>query len=197
MARAAAFTRETFLESAAALAASKGPGAATTLAILRRTGAPAGSFYHRFASRDVLLAELWLGLVENYQREFLALLQVGDGVGAALFTPRWVRGHRREARILLLHRRQDFVEKQWPRSFVRRAGRLGKELQEGLRAFTTQWFGACSDEQARRVQFALIDMPLAAVRRHLAADEAIPVVIDELVRECSQALLPGLMERSA
>ncbi len=190
MARAAEFTPGDFLESAAALVAEGGPGAATTFAILRGVRATVGSFYHRFASRDALLAELWLGLVEPYQREFLARLEAGDVLEAALFTPRWVRLHPRAARILLLHRREDFVEKAWPASFVTRARRLGAELTNGLRELTANAFGAVSEDAVRRVQFALIDVPMSAVRRHLAAGEPVPAVVDDLVRECCIALMP-------
>jgi AcrR family transcriptional regulator len=191
MARQTLFPKRMFLDAAASLVVSGGPAAATTLAILRSTGAPAGSLYHRFASRDALLAELWLSLAEGYQRQFLGLLEAGDALEAALYTPRWVRRHGREARILLLHRREDFVEKQWPDDFIQRAAHLGDELKQGLRAFTRRCFGDCSAARLRRVQFALIDVPLASVRRHLAAGEPIPAVADDLVRECCQALLAG------
>jgi hypothetical protein len=40
-----------------------------------------------------------------------------------------------------------------------------------------------------RVQFALIDVPLAAVRRHLVSGEPGPAVVDDLVRECCIALM--------
>lgn len=190
MARIATFTRETFLETAGSLIAEAGPAAATTSAIVHRMGAPVGSFYHRFDSRDHLLGELWLTLVEDYQREFLALLQAGDPVAAALFTPRWVRLHPREARILLLHRREDFVEKKWPPEYGRRAKKLGVQLQAGLRGYTERLLGAASAEAQRRVQFAVVDVPLAAVRRHVAAGEAPPLALDALIETTCRALLP-------
>lgn len=190
MARLATFTTDDFLESAAVLIAEGGPAAATTAAILHRVGASAGSFYYRFASRDRLLGELWLGLVERYKREFFSLLQAGDVISAALFTPRWARQHPTEARILLLHRREDFVYEKWPAEFVKRAGRIAAEQKEGLRGFTATIYGTCSKDALRRVQFALIDVPLTAVRRHLVSNEPVPLVVDDLVRECCTALIP-------
>ena len=53
--------------------------------------APKGSFYYRFASRDALLGELSLTTVLAYQEEFVAAIQAGDGLGAALHTPAWSR----------------------------------------------------------------------------------------------------------
>lgn len=190
MARIAAFAKSDFLTAAAALIAKGGPDMATTSAIVHQTGAPVGSFYHRFASRDVLLAELWLGLVEPYQGEFLRLLSEGDAVEAALFTPRWVRRHPQEARVLLLHRREDFMDKGWPEELAQRAAGLGPELQAGLRCFTRNKLNTASEEAVSRVQFALIDVPLAAVRRHLASGKPVPLAVDDYVRECCGALLP-------
>ena len=47
-----------FLDAALAVAAEQGPTAVTVGSIAARLKAPIGSFYHRFASRDVLLGEL-------------------------------------------------------------------------------------------------------------------------------------------
>jgi len=179
------------LKTAASLIADGGPEKATTAAILRHAGASAGSFYYRFASRDQLLGELWLGLVEGYQRAFLDLLQAGDWRAAALFTPRWTRSHPIESRILLLYGKTDFVSEKWPASFVARASRNAEELTAGLRAFVDRHWGECTEKTLRRAQFALIDMPLAAVRRHLAAREPVPPWTDDLVRDCCDALLSG------
>ncbi|MCA1655082.1 MAG: TetR/AcrR family transcriptional regulator, partial [Pseudonocardiaceae bacterium] len=41
--------------------------AVTTGGISERSGAPVGSLYHRFGSRDALLASLWLRTVRRFQ----------------------------------------------------------------------------------------------------------------------------------
>jgi AcrR family transcriptional regulator len=191
----ALFTRDDFVESAAALIAEGGPGAATTNAVIQGCRATVGSFYHRFASRDELLGELWLGLAEGYQRDFLTLLREGDISAAALFTPRWVRLHPREARILLQHKREDFMEDKWPPAFKRRARRLAAELREGLRECAERQFGCCSEEALYQVCFALIDVPLAAVRRSLSAGTPVPLQADLLVLKCCRALIPKRANR--
>src|SRR5258705_9198292 len=105
-----------FLDAALAIAAESGPPAVTVGAITERLGAPVGSFYHRFASRDVLLGQLWLRTVLDFQQGIAAALDAGDGLGAALHTPAWVRLHPERARLLLLHHRDDFVQGDWPPS---------------------------------------------------------------------------------
>src|SRR5260370_30600474 len=103
-----------FLDAALAIAALSGPAAVTIGAITDRLKGRVGSFYHRFASRDVLLGELWLRTVIDFGQGTTAALDAGDGLRAALHTPAWVRGHLDEARLLLLYHRDDFVQRVWP-----------------------------------------------------------------------------------
>src|ERR1700736_162937 len=110
----AKFDEADFKGAALAIAAERGPLAVTVGSIAERLRAPTGSFYHRFASRDVLLGELWLRTVLDFQRGIAAALDAGDGLRAALHTPAWVREHPDEARLLLLHHRDDFVQGEWP-----------------------------------------------------------------------------------
>jgi len=54
------FTHADFLDAARELAAELGPAGVTVGLVNERLKAPKGSFYYRFASRDLLLGELWL-----------------------------------------------------------------------------------------------------------------------------------------
>ena len=62
----AKFSQSDFLGAALAIASEHGPAAVTVASISERLKAPTGSFYHRFASRNVLLGALWLRTVLNY-----------------------------------------------------------------------------------------------------------------------------------
>src|ERR1700709_500657 len=99
----AKFSQSDFFTAARAISSEQGPAAVTIASITGRLKAPTGSFYHRFASRDALLGELWLNTVLDFQKGLDAALKAGDGVGAALRTPRWVREHLDEGRLLLLY----------------------------------------------------------------------------------------------
>ena len=96
------FDNAGFLAAARALAYERGPSAVTVDSVTQRLKAPKGSFYHRFASRDALLGELWLKTVLSYQEGFVAAIEAGDGLAAALHTPRWARQHLHDARLVLL-----------------------------------------------------------------------------------------------
>src|SRR5690348_18398009 len=108
------FDHAGFIEAARALALAHGPAAVTVDSIAQYLKAPKGSFYHRFASRDALLGELWLAAVLAYQEGFVRAIEAGDGLAAALHTPAWARLNPDDARLLLLHSRHDFVQGDWP-----------------------------------------------------------------------------------
>src|SRR3954464_15127765 len=107
------FEHAAFLAAARDLVAEAGPAAVTVSSLTERLGAPSGSFYYRFASRDVLLAELWLATALAFQEGFVAAIKAGDGLTAALHTPIWVRAHPEDASVFLLHHRDDFVHASW------------------------------------------------------------------------------------
>jgi AcrR family transcriptional regulator len=170
------------MDAAVRMVAEKGPGALTVSSLAKGMKAPIGSVYHRFPSRDVLLAETWIRIVESFQREFLETL-ARDGLQAALHTIQWVREHPREARILLVFRREELVSGPWPEHLKGQVVRLSRELDSGIRSFAKKQFGNAGKETLRRATFSLVDVPLAAVRRHLQDGESPPAVIDEVVRE--------------
>src|SRR5262245_65697007 len=111
------YDADQIVTAAARLIATGGPGAATVGAIARAVGAPTGSIYHRFPSRDVLLAQVWLRAATAFQGEFFRRL-AGDpprpsGLAAAVYMAQRVREGPREARMLLVHRREDFIDRGW------------------------------------------------------------------------------------
>lgn len=183
MGRKARYDKEQFMLGALKLLAKRGPAGVTINAVAEEIGAPIGSVYHRFVSRDVLLAELWLRVAESFQREFLSALEGGDGLEAALHTPRWVRKHPKEGRVLLLHRRDDFSRSEWPDDIKSQAVNCAEELNAGIRSFVRKKFGRISKRNMERTVFVLIDVPHAAVRRYLEADQAPPEIVDELIRD--------------
>ncbi len=189
MARKAKFSAEQFIDAALDLAAEQGPAAITIAALAERMHAPVGSVYHRFASRDVILAKLWLRTVEAFQAGFIEALRRKDGLAAALYTPQWARTHLKEARLLLLYRREDLMSGAWPIAVEDLATRLSHEMNTAVIEFTRALFGHVSKEAIARTTFALIDVPYASVRRSLFAGKPPSPLVDELVAETYLALL--------
>ncbi|RFS82167.1 TetR/AcrR family transcriptional regulator [Actinomadura spongiicola] len=181
MGRPAKFSRDQILDAALAITAETGPGAVTISAIARRLGAPSGSLYHRFPSRDLLLATLWTRTVRRFQEGFAAALDDDDPETAALHTPRWCRRHMDEAAVLLLYRRQDLAAS-WPAELTED---LNTRATDALTAFAARH----PDIDRERLVFATVDVPYGAVRRHLADGRPPPPQVDDLITTTCQAVL--------
>ena len=183
------FGHETFLAAARDLAAESGPASVTVGSVTKRLGAPSGSFYYRFASRDVLLAELWLATALAFQKGFVAAIKAGDGLAAALHTPLWVRAHFDDARAFLLHHRDDFVQGDWPEALKARVARQAKRLDAAYRRFAVDTLGGVDARRLRVARFVLADMPKAAVEPHLRRGEQPPAIVDEMIGLTYQAIV--------
>jgi AcrR family transcriptional regulator len=183
------FDTASFLAAARSLACERGPAAVTVDSIAARLKAPKGSFYHRFASRDALLGELWLVTVLSYQQGFVAAIEAGDGLAAALHTPAWARRHLDDARLLLLYSRHDFVQGDWPALLKQGVADQARRFEACLKAFARQAFGRAGPAQLRRAAFVLAEVPIAAVRGHLERREPPPPLVDELIATTYRAIV--------
>src|SRR5271167_320616 len=170
----ALFDHADFLAAARALCAERGPAAVTVDAIIERLKAPKGSFYHRFASRDALLGELWLATVLAFQEGFVAAIEAGDGLAAALHVPAWSRRHLDDARLLLLYSRHDFVDGDWPAPLKRGVAAQAERFEACLRTFARGAFGGVGRAEMRRATFVLAEVPVAAIKAHLQRRERPP-----------------------
>ena len=193
MSRPSKFSAAQILDTAAALVAADGPGAATIGAISARLKVPSGSIYHRFASRDVLLGRLWLDKAAFFQNRFAEALVGPDateaGLEAALSLPRSVRADFTGARIMLLHRRDDFLAGAWPADMAEEAVRLRQQVDTAIKAIARRLFPRANAELLRLTTFAILDVPFAAVHRHVAANELPPPYVDDLIAKTWRALI--------
>lgn len=185
----ALFEHADFLVAARELAAERGPAGVTVGSVTERLKAPKGSFYYRFASRDLLLGELWLAAVLSFQQGFVAAIGAGDGLAAALHMPAWVRQHMDDARLLLLYSRHDFVQGEWPARLKKGVADQARRFESCLERFALDAFGRGGPDELRLAQFVLADAPGAAVRPHLQRREAPPPLVDDLIRITYRAVV--------
>jgi AcrR family transcriptional regulator len=193
----AKFSHSDFLAAALAIVAEHGPSSVTVASISERLGSPTGSFYHRFASRNLLLGALWLQTVLDFQQGVSAAINAGDGLAAVLHTPAWVREHLEEGRLLLLYHRDDFVHGEWPEEFRDRVAALTQKMGTGFERFARLVFGHDGPEEYRLAQFLLAEVPVAAVRQHLLRREGPPKVVDRMIRITYRAIIADYRARKA
>lgn len=192
MARPAAFTDDQLLDAALTLVAVGGPASATISAISEATGAPVGSIYHRFDSRELLMARLWIRSVAAFQAGLLRALAEEDPERAAIaaveYVLGWARDHPAETRVLVLYRREDLAAR-WPTQLGPELAALRRTLEAALHKYARARYGRDDEDSVARVTFALVDIPYAAVRRYVLTGGGLPAAIaDVLVPTCRFAL---------
>ena len=175
------FEHADFLDAARELAREGGPAQVTVASVTDLLKAPKGSFYYRFASRDLLLGELWLATALAFQEGFVAAIEDGDGLAAALHMPAWVRRNLDDARLLLLYSRHDFVTGDWPDPLALGVADQARRFESCLERFAGLTWGGVDATSLRLSQFVLADAPLAAVRPHLQRRETPPALVDEII----------------
>jgi len=189
--RPATTSAEAILDAVTRLAGENGPAAASIQAISAATGASVGSLYHRFASREALLAQAWLRAAEVFLSTFVLTLNgcgtVEDGVQAALVTPRWARENRYAAALILSQNRNDFLSAGVPAGTLQEAGALAHGLNTALQGFVGR-VGITDLSGLARCRYALIGIADGAVRLYLPG-RAPPIDLDSWVEAAYRGVM--------
>lgn len=155
-----------------------GAGAVTLQGLVAQTGVSIGSLYHRYGSREGLLAQAWLDAVSTFQARFLAALAQADeqaGLNAALATPRFCREERERAVILCCCRQVDFVTSATSPDVLQALGRVNDAAGAAL-----QDFAGRTGHSLTACRMGMVAFPLGAVRLYLP-DQPVPVEVDSYV----------------
>lgn len=161
-------------------------GRFTVDALQTAMGLSMGSIYHRFGSREGLLAETWLNAVERFQARFLDALapeSVDAGVDAALVTPRFCRSNRDEAILLACCRQSEFLGEATPAPLRARIASANDSASVAIRRFAN-----AIDRPLLACKLALVAYPLGAVRLYLPR-LAVPRRLDAEITKAVRAAL--------
>jgi AcrR family transcriptional regulator len=193
MGRPAKHSEDRILHAAGQLVSERGPAATTITAIGQALGAPSGSIYHRFRTRDELLGKLWLSKARLFQGRVEAALKAPDAKPAALAAAHSILDTAREdmigARIMLLYRREDFFVPGWPASMKRDAERLGQQAHAMVDLTARRLFGKSTTSTRQAMRFAMLEAPVAAIKSYVACGEAFPDATYELIRKVFDAVI--------
>jgi AcrR family transcriptional regulator len=185
--------RDSILDAVRTLVLERGVQNATVSAISAESGAPVGSLYHHFGSRDDLVAELWVRAVQRSQEQFLAALEQADAeeaaVQAALSLYDFSQRHREDARLLVSFRREDLLHDTRSKRMARTLKDLNQPIGEALASLARRLFGRSTAASIEQTTFAVVDLPFAAIRRHLAAGSSLPAGLRTQLEAAVRAVL--------
>jgi AcrR family transcriptional regulator len=164
---------DALLDAAEILLAEGGSGALTIRALAERTGAPSGSLYHAFGSRNELLGRMWLRAANRFldlQRAAVAE-RLGDGAGyddaiaatiAAAAIPAVLAATApATAKLLLEQRRETIIEKGLPEPLSTQLQALDAQLLALMRTLADALFGRRDRRAVETVAVCIVDLPTA------------------------------------
>lgn len=172
-----------------------GPRAVSVAAIAAASGAPVGTLYHRFATRDGILAAAWLRGLERFRQPLIDAHAAGGedpvaaGTAMAAAAVRFAETHPDDARLLLAVRRDDLLDATPDEALRERLAAMNAPLEEALRDLARRLHGRADARALDNVTRAVVDLPYAAVRRHAQAGAHLPRWLVRDVAAAARVLL--------
>jgi AcrR family transcriptional regulator len=180
-----------FLAAAARLFAAGGARALTMNAVAREVGAPSGSIYHRFPDRAALLAALWLRTARGFQTGYLDVLgqhpTPGSAIRAAVWTVNYCGKQLPEAIVLQAGVRA-FEPDDWPERTRAELSAIDTELRQRI-GTAVRVLSDATGRPPDQIAFAMLDLPLGAVRQRLLAGKPPTKRATELVHDLASLIL--------
>ena len=177
---------ETVLDAARTIVLDQGARAATVAAIAKASGAPTGSLYHAFGSRDQILAAAWGRAAARSQTNWLEAAKHPDpiqaGVDMALSLLTFAREHTADTYLLLGMRLEDLTD--GPADL----GAVNDPVVKTLGELAARLDGPATHERA---VLATVDLPYGAIRRRLLGGKPPPPALDGPVAAAVRAVLQG------
>ncbi len=166
MARPARFTDDDILDGAARALAESGRSF-TVAAAARAAGAPTGSIYHRFASREELAGRLWLRSIERFHVGLREAYAIGDPHRAvreaAAHVPRFCEEHPTDALAMTLFH-QEVLVADGPETLREQAAHVNDEVDAALEALVGRRYGDATQERRELLMVATRLSPYGLVR---------------------------------
>lgn len=188
MARPPKFSDDELLDGAARAFALHGH-AVTIADIVEVVGAPSGSLYHRFESRDRMLALLWLRSVRRFHQGLLAAFATPEPrmavTAAALHIPQFCRKHPEDALAMTLFR-QPALATEGPADLRVEAQHVNDAIDAAQRDLVRRRYGRITTRRTDLIRIAVRLGPYGLVRPYLA--DGVPSWLDEVVVTSAAAI---------
>jgi len=188
MARPEKFSADTILDGAAQAILAHGR-TATMSQIAHSSGAPVGSVYYRFSSRDELLIRLWIRSVQHFQQGFIAASSEGPApdavVATALHIPRFCREHPADAMALTLYRHADLLHSA-PPPLRAAVSTVNDDVRAAVKNLARRRYTAVDERRMSLLDAAIRQCPYGLVRPFIGT--SVPQWVDDAVAASARAI---------
>lgn len=189
MARPAKFTSDQILDAARDAAVEHWRD--TTIAhVAERVGAPTGSIYHRFPSRDALFGSLWARSIRRFHEGLLVAAEIEDPhtsmAAMARHIPQFCRENPGEAKAMTLYRLSDLLAK-IPTEQRAELAAINNDVDTELRRVTARRYGRLTERRYRLALLGTRQCPYGLVRPLIGGD--IPGEFDAICVAATQGIL--------
>jgi len=189
VARPAKFTVDQILD--AARDATVAHWRETTIAhVAQGVGAPVGSIYHRFPSRDALFGALWGRSIRRFHEGLIVAAEIEDPraslAAMARHIPQFCREHPGDAKAMTLYRLPDLLEKV-PADQRTELGGINDEVNATLRRVAARRYGRITERRYRLALVGTRQCPYGLVRPLIGGD--IPSEFDAICVAATEGIL--------
>jgi len=173
MPRPAVHEADAVLDAARELILRSGPRGAGIRDIALRSGAPSGSLYHRFRSRDKVVAMAWLRAAARFQAGYVRALATEDPhraiADAIAWGVRFAISEPQDTMLLLCFGQRDLLDADPDADVAAQLIDVNRDVERAVGRLSERLFGSVGAAALERATFAAIDLPYAVLRRHLLA----------------------------
>lgn len=188
MSRPPKFSADDLLDAAARAVLDHGPQVSVA-DVGRASGAPVGSIYHRFRSRDELLGLLWVRSIERFHVGCLAALRLPDPQdaieAAARHVPAHCRAHPAESRAMALFSQRRLLQ-DGPESIRDAVAHVNDDIDEATEALCARRYGTVSPALQEILAIATRLSPYGLVRSFIGSD--VPALLDDAAAASATAI---------
>jgi AcrR family transcriptional regulator len=181
------------LDAARDLLLADGSRAATVEAIASASGAPIGTIYHRFGSRDELITRLWMRAVYRSQASFVAAIEEPDpreaAIGAAVSLIDFCSEHPADARLLASFGREELIVATPEGALADELRELNRPVERAISDLARRLYGKRTRAALDRTLLAVFDLPYGATRRRLVSGRRLPRNLRAELREAVSAVI--------
>jgi AcrR family transcriptional regulator len=171
-------SEESILDTTGSLLLARGLKTVTVDAIAQASGAPKGSIYYRFSSRDDIFARLWLRAVERFRTALLGVAQQEDpletSVLGALAVYDFCDKQRPDARLLMSFSHHDLLRGNIRAELRHRLHDLNQSIARAQRDMAVRLYGEATTKARQRLERAVFQVPFGLARECLIANQPMP-----------------------